>query len=220
MHPPLFNETQSISRSTRWRPLSRRAHDDQNARFLNFALESIRKPISTGAVAPSSRFLVNKVIELAELHNAQSVVELGPGTGAFTEQIQHHVNDSASLFALELNESVVKTTRKRCPRVRVYHDAAENLPTYLANGALKCDRIITSLPWTIFEHHEQIHLLDTIASSLKPGGKFISIVYLGAKTRVRGRNFINSLPLHFKHVKRSNTEWRNIPPTQVYCCQN
>ncbi len=211
MLPPLTDEPHPVSRKTQF---------DQKYKFLNFALESLREPGSTGAVAPSSRYVTDKVIALADLKNAESVVELGPGTGAFTEQIQHHVKDSASFFALELNPTFVEVTRKRCPRVRVYHDAAENLPSYLANGALKCDRIITSLPWTIFEHREQDHLLETIAGSLKPGGRFISIVYLGAKTRVRGRYFINSLPLHFKHVRRSNTVWQNIPPTQVYCCQN
>ena len=210
MQVPYANEPSSITRTS----------SIQRNRFLNFALESIREPGSTGAVAPSSRYVVDRVVEMADLRSAESVVELGPGTGAFTEQIQHQLKDSASFFALELNRTFVEATRKRCPRVRVYHDAAENLPAYLANGAIKCDRIITSLPWTIFEHHEQDQLLETIAASLKPGGRFISIVYLGAKTRVRGRYFINSLPLHFKHVRRSSTVWQNIPPTQVYCCQN
>ncbi len=210
MQVPFANERSSISRQA----------TAKKNRFLNFALESIREPGSTGAVAPSSRFVVDKVIEMAHLDSAESVVELGPGTGAFTAQIQHRLKDNASFFALELNRSFVEATRKRCPRVRVYHDAAENLPAYLANGAIKCDRIITSLPWTIFDPHEQDQLLETIAASLKPGGSFISIVYLGARTRVRGRYFINSLPLHFKQVSSSNTVWQNIPPTQVFCCRN
>lgn len=210
MHLPFANEPSSISRLST-------AH---KTRFLNFALESIREPGSTGAVAPSSRYVARQVIEMADLGSAESVVELGPGTGAFTEQIQNHLKDNASFFALELNRAFVEATSKRCPRVRVYHDAAENLPAYLANGAIKCDRIITSLPWTIFEHHEQDQLLEIIAASLKPGGRFISIVYLGARMRVRGRYFINSLPLHFKQVRYSSTVWQNIPPTQVFCCQN
>jgi len=210
MHFPFANEPSPVTRGAR----------TQKFKLLNFAIESLREPGSTGAVAPSSRFVANKVIKMAALEEADNVVELGPGTGAFTEQIQHHLKDSASFFALELNEAFVEATRKRCPRVRVYHDAAENLPVYLANGAIKCDRIITSLPWTIFDQHEQDQLLEIISASLKPGGRFISIVYLGAKTRVRGRYFINSLPLHFRKVHHSSTVWQNVPPTQVFCCQN
>lgn len=210
MHLPFANEPPSISSHNR----------NQKFRFLSFAIESIREPGSTGAVAPSSRFVVDKVLEMAALDNAESVVELGPGTGAFTEQIQDNLQNNASFFAIELNHAFAEATRKRCPEVRVYHDAAENLPTYLANGAIKCDRIITSLPWTIFEPVQQDKLLETIAVSLKPGGRFISIVYMGAKARSRGRYFIDSLPQRFQHVYQSNTVWQNFPPTQVFCCSN
>jgi phospholipid N-methyltransferase len=210
MHLPFANDPSTVSRTT-----SARRH-----RFLDFAIGSIREPATTGAIAPSSSHVVDKVVAMAALDTAESVVELGPGTGAFTEQIQNQLGESASFFALELNRSFVEASRRRCPRVRVYHDAAENLPAYLANGAIKCDRIVTSLPWTIFEHHEQDNLLEIISASLKPGGRFISIVYLGARFRVRGRYFINSLPLHFKQVRCSNTVWMNMPPTQVFCCQN
>lgn len=210
MHLPFANDTPSVTRQTK----------NQKFRFLDFAIESLRDPGSTGAVAPSSRFVVDKVVEMAALGDAENVVELGPGTGAFTEQIQSALHDSTAFFAIELNQAFAEATRKRCPGVRVYHDAAENLPAYLANGAIKCDRIITSLPWTIFEPHQQDKLLEIIAASLKPGGRFISIVYMGAKTRSRGRYFINSLPIHFKHVSRSAKIWQNVPPTQVYCCLN
>lgn len=194
---------------------------EKKFKFLNFAKQSIKEPASTGAVAPSSRYLVEKVIHIAEITDARTVVELGPGTGAFTEQIQHHLADHASFFALELNKTFVDATRQRCPAVTVYHDAADQLPKYLEKNKLpQCDLIISSLPWTIFENAEQDRLLDTIATSLKPGGKFISIVYLGAKARARGRYFINSLPLHFQSIQKSKTIWQNLPPTQVYRCSN
>ena len=165
--------------------------------------------------------MVDKVIDLANLSDACTVVELGPGTGVFTEQIQKQLAKDATFFALELNKSFVEATKKRCPEATVYHDSAEQLQKYLLkHNHQRCDRIICSLPWTIFENAEQDRLLDTIATALKPGGKFISIVYLGAKARARGRYFINSLPLHFQHIEKSGTVWQNLPPTQIYCCSN
>lgn len=212
MLPPLIDQSHSVPRQL---------PGDQKFRFLDFAKESIKQPGSTGAIAPSSRFVVDRVIKLADLNQSDTVVELGPGTGVFTDQIQHHLKPNATFFALELNRAFVETTRKRCPKVRVYHDAADQLPNYLDKyKKQQADCIVSSLPWTIFGNTEQDRLLDTISASLKPGGKFISIVYLGAKTRARGRYFINSLPLHFQHVEKSKTVWQNLPPTQVYCCRN
>lgn len=212
MLPPLTNQPHSLRETVA---------DEKKFKYLNFAKQTITQPTATGAVAPSSRHLVDKVIQMANIAQAESVVELGPGTGAFTQQIQHHLSDTASFIAIELNKTFVRATRERCPQVTVYHDAAENLPRYLRKHNLpQCDLIISSLPWTIFESHEQDRLLDTIAISLKPGGTFISIVYLGAKTRARGRYFINSLPLHFSSIETSKTVWQNIPPTQVYRCRN
>ena len=212
MLPPLTNQSPSVA--------SLVTHG-KKFKLLNFARESIREPASTGAVAPSSRFVVEKVIDLADLSSAGTVVELGPGTGVFTARIQRQLKQDATFFALELNKSFVDATRKRCPSATVYHDSAEQLQKYLLkHNHQQCDRIICSLPWTIFENAEQDRLLDTIASSLKPGGKFIFIVYLGAKARARGRYFINSLPLHFQNIENSGTVWQNVPPTQIYCCSN
>ncbi len=212
MLPPLINQPHSVQTSATY---------GKKFKFLSFARQSISEPASTGAVAPSSRYLVERVIRMADVTSAQAVVELGPGTGAFTEQIQHHLADNASFFALEVNKTFADATQQRCPDVRVYHDAADQLPKYLKKNNLpSCDLIISSLPWTIFESAEQDRLLDTIAMSLKPGGIFISIVYLGATARVRGRYFINSLPLHFKSIQKSKTVWQNLPPTQVYRCSN
>lgn len=211
MPPPVVNQSQIAARDV---------STASKLRFLEFARESIKAPASTGAVAPTSKFVIEKVIQLADLQQADSVVELGPGTGVITEQIQFHLKPRAAFFALELNNKFVEVARKRCPVARIYHDAADALPNYLEEHKwLQCDCIISSLPWTIFESAEQDRLLETISASLKPGGKFISIVYLGAKTRVRGRYFISSLPLHFRQVERSKIIWRNLPPTEVYCCK-
>ncbi len=192
---------------------------DNKFNLLNFARESLRKPASTGAVAPSSKYVAKRIIQHAQLSSAESVVELGPGSGVFTEQILAHINRNTTFFALELNKTFVEATRRRCPQARVYHDSAEYLPHYLrTNTDGRCDRVICSLPWTILDPVDQDRLLETISTALKPGGLFISIVYLGATTRVKGRYFIDSLPLHFSKIHKTQTVWQNLPPTQVYCC--
>jgi len=149
------------------------------------------------------------------------VVELGPGTGVFTEQIVNKLGSNSTFFALELNKVFVKATKNRCPQAEVYHDTAQSIKHYLnKHNVDQCDCIVSSLPWTIFEPDDQNILLETLSSVLAPGGSFVSIVYLGAKTRRRGRHFIDSLPTHFNTVYKTKTVWQNLPPTQIYRCGN
>ncbi len=187
--------------------------------YSDFARQLAKQPMSTGAIAPSSQSLARQVVNQADLNDAMTVVELGPGTGVFTEQIIARQSSDALFFAIELNPAFVQATKSRCPSARVYHDAAISLPEQLQkNGRAHADCIVSSLPWTIFDEQEQDEILNTISASLKPGGVFISIIYLGAKIRSRGRYFINNLPAHFSSVDNTPTVWRNLPPTQIYRC--
>lgn len=192
---------------------------DHRFSHSDFAKQFAQQPQSTGAIAPSSRSLARKVVRCANLSKAQTVVELGPGTGVFTEEILKNLSPGTLFFALELNRAFAEATRKRCPQACVYHDAASSLPKWLqANKTQHADCIISSLPWTIFDHQEQKHILDAITQSLKPGGTFVSIIYLGAKFRSRGRHFINGLSDHFANVNHTPTVWQNLPPAQIYRC--
>lgn len=201
---------QPVNSALKKAPLGRRA----------FARQFARQPFMTGAIAPSSRSLARSVVRQANLTDAKTVVELGPGTGVFTEQIVDSLANQSLFFAIELNRAFVDATQTRCPTARVYHDVASKLPHYLArNNRTHADRIISSLPWTIFEQQEQDEILNAIYASLKPGGVFVSIVYLGAKFRSRGRYFINQLPEHFSSVNSTPIVWKNLPPTQIYRCR-
>ena len=92
-----------------------------------FIKQFIRHPRKTGAIAASSKHLARAVVTTANLAAAQAVVELGPGTGVFTEAILQHLLPGAVFFALELNPRFATETRQRMARM-----AAENLVAVLA----------------------------------------------------------------------------------------
>lgn len=207
-------------------PLTNNSHEvhgplelEQKHTPLYFVRQFMQQPITTGAIAPSSRFVARKIAGLIDFDKVQTVVELGPGTGVFTEQISARLNARSTFFAIEINPSFVEATRKRCPQEKVYHDSALNLPNYLvANNRSHADCVVSSLPWTIFDPEQQEALMDTIATSLRPGGMFVSIIYLGGNLRARGRYFIQNLPFHFNSVQRIGPVWNNTPPTLIYRC--
>lgn len=206
------------------RPVTQEARISQTAvrpafSYTNFARQLAHQPTTTGAIAPSSKSLAKKVIEHASLATAKTVVELGPGTGVFTEEILRSLNCNQKFFAIELNQSFVTATKNRCPDASVYHAAATTLPVWLnKNHCTHTDRVISSLPWTIIDETEQNEMMNIISNALPPGGVFVSIVYLGARYRSRGRYFINNLKNHYSSVSSTPTVWLNLPPTQIYRC--
>ncbi len=225
MPPPVIDQSRTAPGSITHRPLAGQSKVRQKIEpkfnLLDFARQTMKTPGSIGAIAPSSKYVANSVMSLANLDNAKTVVELGPGTGVFTEQIIKKIGSDTTFFALELNKVFVQATKDRCPQAEVYHDTAQSIRHYLnKHEADHCDCIVSSLPWTIFDPEDQNILLETLSSVLAPGGSFVSIVYLGAKTRRRGRHFIDSLPTHFNTVYKTKTVWKNMPPTQIYRCGN
>ena len=51
---------------------------------INFLREFISQPGSIGAVTPSGKVLASRMLDGISLDRSSVVVELGPGTGAFT----------------------------------------------------------------------------------------------------------------------------------------
>ena len=76
-----------------------------------FLREFIRNWKTVGAVAPSSRELAKLMMEAAGVAGAQRILELGPGTGAFTQAIADVMKPGASYLGLEVNETFVKQLR-------------------------------------------------------------------------------------------------------------
>lgn len=184
---------------------------------MGFLQQFMRHPLLTGAVAPSSRALAELITNEAELANAQVVVELGPGTGIFTERIVGKLPGGATFLAIEANEAFVTATRRRCPGVRVVHDSAVNVRKHLGEaGATFCDRIICGLPWAWFPERVQDELLGAILGCLRPSGRFLTFAYLQGLFLPAGQRFKKKVQETFGVVRRTRIVWRNLPPAFVY----
>lgn len=87
---------------------------------MNFLKEFIMNPKSTGAVAPSSKRLVELMVSTAELSDKKLVVELGPGTGVFTKEIVETLSPDADFFCIESNEKFAKELKVILPDCNIY----------------------------------------------------------------------------------------------------
>jgi phospholipid N-methyltransferase len=205
-------ETVTLERSDRLLTAVR-----DHARFLG-ALA--RRPTRVGAVAPSSGRLAQAMTRGMGLEHARVVVELGPGTGAFTRVIERQVSPQALLLAVELDAALAAELRRRHPRARVVHDSAERLVEHLdTHGHPAADCIISGLPWASFPRDLQERLLEAVFAGLRPGGRFATFAYVHALRFPPARRFRRALEQIFPVVATSPVVWRNLPPAVVHRCQ-
>lgn len=188
--------------------------------ILDYLKQSFIHPTKTGSIAPSSEKLCELLTEAAQLQNASTVIELGPGTGVFTEKILSKISPDTTFFALEINPKFVAATKLRCPEATVYNDSAENAKIHLINhGVESCDCIISALPWSVFSPRLQDKLLSTIWDILEPGGKLLTVAYFHALMFPSAQRFKNRLYETFPTVRKTEIVWSNLPPAFVYCAQ-
>lgn len=179
----------------------------------------VRQPFRTGTLVPSSRALADLITEDMGLATADTVVELGAGTGPFTRRIAEHVKPDALVLVFEIDPALAQQLQPRVPRVRVVNDSAEHLSRYLSEaGRSSADAILSGLPWANFSRDLQERLLRAVVQGLRPGGRFATFAYVPAAQLPPGRRFRALLESCFSRVERTRIIYRNFPPAFVYRC--
>ncbi|MEN3539789.1 methyltransferase domain-containing protein [Microbispora sp. ZYX-F-249] len=177
----------------------------------------LRSPAATGAVAPSSRRLSEAVCVPVPERGDPVVVELGPGTGPFTAEIQRRLGGRGRHLAVEINARLAGRLAARYPKVELVVDDAARLPELLAGrGVAAADVIVSGLPWAAFAPAHQAGLLRAVVASLAPGGAFTTFSYVHARALPAALRFRRGLGRAFEEVVAGRTVWRNLPPAFVY----
>lgn len=166
-----------------------------------------------GAVAPSSKFLVKKMVDPIDFTNVKCIVEFGPGTGTITHELLNRMPSDALLLAFEINkEFCEKLNGINDPRLKIISDTAENLEDYLKeNNIQKVDYIVSSLPFAMIPNGIIRNILRVAVKVLNPKGAYIQYQY--------SLNSYRRLKNTFKNVDLNFTPM-NIPPAFVFICTN
>ncbi|MEU7893138.1 methyltransferase domain-containing protein [Nonomuraea sp. NPDC049152] len=176
----------------------------------------MRSPGTIGALAPSSRRLAETVCAPVPERGEPTVVELGPGTGPFTAEIQRRLNGRGHHLAIELNPRLATLLADRFPRVDVAQDDAARLPDLLRERNLtRADVVVSGLPWAAFPEELQRRLLGAVTATLCPSGAFTTFSYVHAMPLASARRFRALLSERFEEVVLGRTVWRNTPPAYV-----
>lgn len=179
--------------------------------------EFLRSPADIGAVAPSSPRLAEAVTAPVPELGDPVVVELGPGTGAFTSAIERQLAGRGLQLAVEMNPRLAEQLRGRCRQVEVLNADASTLPVLLAErGVEKADVVVSGLPWASFSQQVQSEILAAVSNVLAPDGAFTTFGYVHAMRLSSALRFRDLLCSAFEEVVPGRTVWRNLPPALVY----
>jgi phospholipid N-methyltransferase len=177
----------------------------------------MRAPGTTGAVAPSSRRLARVAATPVPERGDPVIVELGPGTGVFTDEIQRRLGGRGHHLAVEINPTLATRLAERHPGAKIVVADAVNLPQLLAkHGFEQADIVVSGLPWAAFPAGLQDRLLGAITEVLAPTGAFTTFAYVHARTLPPAVRFRRRLLQAFEEVVPSRTVWGNVPPAFVY----
>jgi phospholipid N-methyltransferase len=182
------------------------------SRVLLFATNFVKHPRLLGSIVPSSPFLINRVLRPVNWRTARVLVEYGPGTGEFTQEILRRMHPDATLLAIELNPDFVTYLKANIadPRLRVVHGSAADVGTILAQQGLgQADYIVSGIPLTTLPRAVKDGILRAAYVALRPGGKFLVFQFSPISRAAIGRVF-KQVTLRFEPL--------NIPPATVFYC--
>src|SRR3989338_7872725 len=100
---------------------------------LRFALNFLRHPIRNASVITSSSFASKAMLRGIDFGNISVVVELGPGTGVFTEEILKRCTLDTKVILIEVETSYIQPLREKFGRKVVVEQAsADEFSTIVA----------------------------------------------------------------------------------------
>jgi phospholipid N-methyltransferase len=180
----------------------------------------LRHPRAVGAIAPSSPSLARAMVEHLDLDGRVRVVELGPGTGAFTGAIVSRLGPSARYLAIDRDPVFVEQIKKQWPHVDCVCASAADLPALAAARRMTpVDHVVSGLPFASLPAAVTTQILDGLERTLRPGGTFTTFQYVHAYRLPPALAFRREIDRRLGATPvRSVVMW-NFPPAYVLTWQ-
>lgn len=174
----------------------------------------LKHPRRTAAIAPSGRELAAAM--LAELPpGTRRVIELGPGTGVFTERLLAHGIAPRDLLSVELNPAMHTRLQRRFPQAHIVHGDARELEAIAAAhgfaGEDKADAVVSGLGVLSMPRRVQHDIYAAAFACLREDGRLVQFTYGPQAPLASG--VAEELGLE---ARRGAFVLRNIPPATVY----
>jgi len=178
-----------------------------------FSRNFIKHPRMLGSLIPSSRFLVNRLLDQVDWGKAGTIVEYGPGVGTFTGEILRRLRPDGTVVAIDTNRDFARylTRTLRDDRLHVVEgSAAEAQDNLQDRGLARADYVISGIPYSTMDPVLRERILRTTHDVLQPDGSFLVYQFT--------RAVLPYLRQVFPHVHQE-FEPRNIMPARLFYCR-
>ena len=206
------------------------------SKFLKEHIEFYRQFRShfqtTGAIAPSGRFLAKAIIKpMANRDEPARILEVGPGTGSFTKQIVKQLRPGDQFDLVELNDAFADMLNhlfETDPSFQQWSSQSKVhvCPIQEFESDEPYDYIISGLPMNNFSPEVVTEIYEAFERLLKPRGVLTYFEYMcvrpirrvvstpNERTRIREIDEVISNYLG-RYRFRKNWVFANVPPAWV-----
>jgi phospholipid N-methyltransferase len=156
------------------------------------------------------------------LAGGRTVVELGPGTGAFTSALIRHKPGGSAYVGIELDRRLVRTLQSRFPGRRfpgthLIHGSAEHAAALVAGLDLPpVGLIVCGLPFASLPRPVRTRIVQSIDGLLHNGGAFRTFQYVHAGKMRSAQRFRRQMDRRFGPGTRRRAVVGNVPPAYVW----
>jgi phospholipid N-methyltransferase len=183
-----------------------------------FVRSLVSNPFGVGAIAPSGPALADLIT--SEVDPARGpVLELGPGTGVFTEALLARGVRESDLTLIEYGSDFARMLELRFPQARIFWMDAARLSAHRIIDRTQ-GTIVSGLPLLNMSPRKVTAILTGAFAHLRPGGAFYQFTYgvrcpiprplldrLGLKSAFVGRALLNFPPATVYRITRRRAAW-------------
>jgi len=196
------------------RRLERRRDRRSNSERWQFLRGFLKNPVMVGSIIPSSRVLIDKMLEPVDWANTRLFVEYGPGVGTFTRPVLERLGPDAHLVTIDTNADFTRYLREQIddPRLIPVTGSAAEVEAILADRKLgAADYVLSGLPFSTLPPGVGNAIAEATSKVIRPGGAFLVYQF--------SPKVLDFIKPHFAPIKRG-FEWINVPPATLFWAYN
>lgn len=170
----------------------------------------LKHPVMVGSIMPSSRALIDRMLDPVDWGACKLFVEYGPGVGTFCRPVLDRLAPDARFIAIDTNPDFIRYLRHEIadPRFAAVHGSAADVRQIVADhGHETADYVLSGLPFSTLPEGVGAAIAAATHTVLRPGGAFLVYQF---SPRVK-----DHLVPHFARIDHA-MEWWNVPPAQLY----
>ena len=169
----------------------------------------VRNPVMVGAVVPSSRRTIARVLAPVDWNACRLFVEYGPGVGTFSKPVLERLRRDGTLIVIDTNADFIaylQATIRDSRFIAVHGSASQVEAIIAAHGFDRADFVLSGLPFTTLPPGVGPAIMAATHRVLRPGGAFLVYQYT-ARARALMRR-------HFARIDKG-FEPLNVPPCVI-----